>query len=220
MSFASFEYPGKLSSDELLSFEAIIETFLLNMDIRFPCPSFSMDVKVAKEFIDQESHTIDITFMKDVQKRCPLLQMVGVFLFPNDLVRKRQINPLFINGQFPEIPLIAREILESENELSAFKKSSQDDGEANKTCQEITLYEVFKVIRKEKYPALWKLVLRALSFLPTTVGCEQSFSFLKRKMHQYMSKENAFNLCLASQIVSCFSFVHHNECSDQKTITD
>ena len=217
-SFASFEYLGDLSSDELLSFEVIIESFLLNLDIRFPCPSFSMDMKVAKSFIDQESHTIDITFVKDIQSRCPLLEMVGVFLFPDDFLRRRQINPLFINGQYPEIPLIAREILENENELSALKKPSQDEGKTNKTCQEITLFEVFKVIHKEKYPALWKLVLRALSFLPTTVGCEQSFSFLKRKMHQNMTKENAFNLCLASQRVTHFSFIDDNENSDQKTL--
>ena len=105
-----------------------------------------MDMKVAKAFKDQESHTTDITFMGDVQSRCPLLEMVGVFLFPDDLLRKRQINPSFISGQYPEIPLMAREIVEKENELSAFKKSSQDDGETNKTREEITLYEVFKVI--------------------------------------------------------------------------
>ena len=158
--------------------------------------------------------------MRDIQRRCPLFEMVGIFLFPNDLVRRRQINPLFVNGKYPEIPMIAREILENENILTIKKKPSRDDGESTESCNVITLFDVFKIVPRKKYPSLWQLVLRVLSFLPTTVGCEQSFSFLKRKLHQNMSMENAFNLCQASQRVTHFSFDKECESSEHESLTD
>ena len=70
-------------------------------------------------------------------------------------------------------------------------KWSERDGVDCDENEVITFAHVFDVVEKTKYPLLWKSTLNALSFLPTTVGREQSFSFLKHKMHQNMTKENA-----------------------------
>ena len=66
----------------------------------------------------------------------------------------------------------------------------RDGHDDNKTV--ITLMDVFKVVDRNKYPVLWDVVLRVLSYTPTSVSCEQSFSILKRRMHENMKKENAF----------------------------
>ena len=76
---------------------------------------------------------------------------------------------------------------------------SNANGSGVETEMIFTLIDVFKIIKKDEYPLLWKSVLLVLSFLPTTVACEQSFSRLKHKMHQNMDTENAFNVFQASQ---------------------
>ena len=196
--FTTFEYLGDLSGDQVVSFLDIIDHFLLNTDFRFPCPGISFDMKNAQEYLNPSSTAIEETFMKEIQRKCPLFEKVDLFLFPRDLIWRRQINPIIISGNYPEILPIAREIVEREEEIKAVKRSDRG-GVGCDENEVITLTEVFKVVEKTKYPMLWKTTLNILSFLPTTVGCEQSFGFLKHKMHQNMSKENAFNLCQASQ---------------------
>mgnify|MGYP004660603013 FL=1 len=48
--------------------------------------------------------------------------------------------------------------------------------------------------QKELFPQLWRFVVRLLTIMPTTVECEQSFSYFKRTAHINMSEENAKNL--------------------------
>ena len=55
----------------------------------------------------------------------------------------------------------------------------------------ITLLDVFEEIGRDDYPELWNNVLQLLSLMPTSVGCEQSFSVLKHKLHTNMKKETA-----------------------------
>ena len=59
--------------------------------------------------------------------------------------------------------------------------------------------DVFHVIEKGRYPVLWSLVVKAMSFMPTSASCEQSFSRLKHRLHENMKKTNAFNFLLTSQ---------------------
>ena len=120
--------------------------------------------------------------------------MVGLFLFPNDLIRKREINPIFLSGKYPEIPSLACEIVEKENEIISAKNTYQNGPAAFEMKDVITMIDVFVIIQRDKYPVLWKTTLKTVSLLPTSVECEQSFSGLKHKMHQNMAKETAYNL--------------------------
>ena len=56
----------------------------------------------------------------------------------------------------------------------------------------ITLFDVFKVVDRTRFQVLWDIVLRVLTYTPTSVSCEQSFSILKRRLHENMKKETAF----------------------------
>ena len=92
----------------------IMSKTLLNLDIRFPCPSFSIDMSLARRNVIDTMQQLDESFLKNVQRQCPFFELVGLFLFPDDLINKRQINPIFVNGKYPEVPLISREIVEKE----------------------------------------------------------------------------------------------------------
>ena len=52
------------------------------------------------------------------------------------------------------------------------------------------IIDVFRVFPREGFPILWRLV-RVLTIMPTTVACEQSFSYLKRTLHSNMGEETA-----------------------------
>ena len=51
--------------------------------------------------------------------------------------------------------------------------------------------DVFGVIPKSYFPSLWKCVVRVLTIMPTTVACEQSFSYFKRTYHSNMGEGTA-----------------------------
>ena len=69
--FTSFDYLMDLSREQLLSFQVIIERLLLNMEIRFPCPSFSINTQVAKQNINEatklSTHSSLLRFNKHVR---------------------------------------------------------------------------------------------------------------------------------------------------------
>ena len=71
----------------------------------------------------------------------------------------------------------------------------------------ITLLDVFEEIRRCDYPELWNIVLQLLSLMPTSVGCEQSFSVLKHKLHTNMKKEAAIIFMQNYQKLDEFKFI-------------
>ena len=54
----------------------------------------------------------------------------------------------------------------------------------------ISLDDVFSVLESRNYPLLWKEQMKAHTIMPTTVGCEQSFSVIKRCTHVNMKPES------------------------------
>ena len=105
---------------------------------------------------------------------------VDLFNFPESFIKTRQINP-WIQEQFHEVGDVLNEIVKQETTIQEKASSTKPDGEnANKSF--ITLYDVFKVVDRREFPVLWDVVLRVLSYYPTSVSCEQSFSILKRRM--------------------------------------
>ena len=53
----------------------------------------------------------------------------------------------------------------------------------------ISLCDVFKVIKRDEFPLLWKEMVVMNTIMPTTVSCEQSFSVLKHSAHINMNDE-------------------------------
>ena len=144
--------------------------------------------------------------------------MVGLFLFPDDLIRKREINPFFLSEKFCEVSLMAREIMEKTDEIVFAKNRSQQKGTVLERNEFLTLMDVFTIIQRDKYPLLWKTASKVLSIMPTSVECEQSFSCLKNKMHPNMTKENAINQFLSSRRETECWFFNDLSTDDDETI--
>ena len=61
------------------------------------------------------------------------------------------------------------------------------------------LIDAFGVVERVDFPNLWRFVVRVLTIMPTTVGCEQSFSYFKRTQKINMTEETAKILLFARQ---------------------
>ena len=59
------------------------------------------------------------------------------------------------------------------------------------------LLDVFEIFPRAVLKNLWLFVVRTLTIMPTTVACEQSFSYFKRTQHINMSEETAKIFLLA-----------------------
>ena len=97
-----------------------------------------------------------------------------------------------MRAEFPEVKRIVNEIVENERIIvqRASVAKPDNDNDDNETL--ITLFDVFGVVDQTQFPFLWDVVLRVLSYTPTSVSCEESFAILKRRMHQNMKTETAF----------------------------
>ena len=115
-----------------------------------------------------------------------------MFNYPDRLLKEGQINPWFLRADFPEVPQIAKDIVENKRMIVEVASKENRGGEMDDKNDLITLFDVFRVVDKTRFPFLWETVLRVFSYIPTSVSCEQSFSILKRRMHQNMKSENAF----------------------------
>ena len=94
--FENFDFLECIESEKIASFENVIQHCLLSLDMRFPCPSMSLTVRSAKQHLTPSTISLDQHYLKSFQQRCPVFKLVGFFLFPDDLIRRRQINPSFL----------------------------------------------------------------------------------------------------------------------------
>ena len=179
---------------KIVTFENVLKQLKLNIQLRFPCPSSGVDLRLARSHIDARSMTLNEQFLKSVMGRCRLYITVGIFLFPDDLIRRRKINNYFVSGRFPEIQQIANEFVEQETQIvRSFHATSRGGEGQDDSNRPISLLDVFKVVSLTDYPFLWDIVLKTLAVMPTSVSCEQSFSRIKNKLHENMNKETAFH---------------------------
>ena len=204
--FVPFDFLQGVQPCRIHTFTYVLKRLLLNIQIRFPCPSNGIDVKSARGFIDYEDAMLDTAFLHHFKRKCPLFVSVDMFLFPDELIRHRRIKTYFVSGHFPEIQMIASEILQKERLILESFRASQDNEEDVVPNTPITLLDVFKVIDANNYPFLWNVVLKTLSVMPTSVSWEQSFSRLRNKMHENMSKETSFSFMAVTHKNPIFCF--------------
>ena len=190
--FDSFDFLQNIENGKNQTFENVLQRCLLSLEKRFPCPSMSLNTRVSKRHITPLHVSIDVEYLRSFQRNCPLFELVGLSHFPDDFIRRRQINPTFLGGKYPEVGRMSCEIIEKELEIKMRKRASSGQEQNEDRAEEtITLLDVFEIIQKSDYPELCKVVLEMLSFMPTSVGCEQSFSVVKHKLHTNMKIETA-----------------------------
>ena len=70
-----------------------------------------------------------------------------------------------------------------------------------------SIVDAFQVIPKDSFPGLWRFVVRLLTIMPTTVPCEQSFSYFKRTLHVNMAEQTAKTLLFSR--LTLFNYNYH-----------
>ena len=203
--FRDFEYLQLVDAHDISSFQEIINALLFNMDFRFLCPSFSIDKRQAQIHMNPETKRLEGAFVKTIGNTCQIYELVGLFLFPDDLIKNGLINQLFLSPKYPEVPRMANEIAAKKELIVRQKRENNDDSNQQAQWSLITLQDVFQCIRKEDFPFLWEVMIKAVSFLPTSANCEQSFSCLKHRLHENLKKKTAFNFLISSQNNTMYS---------------
>ena len=192
--FVRFPIFQNMDELQIATFENVLKRLILNMQVRFPCPSTGVDSRLARSHMDTRIGTLNETVLKSYMRRCPLFINVGIMLFPEDLIRRRSINTFFLSGHFPEIQQIAEEIIRKEALIiQRVNTSSHHNEDVDGRNTVITLLDVFKIISPNNYPFLWDVTLKTTTVMPTSVNCEQSFSRLRNKMHENMKQETSFH---------------------------
>ena len=204
--FGEFDFVCQLCDFERKSFLNIMERLLLNMEIRFPCPSSSIDRRQTRQTFNRTTNNVDQRFLQSVKTNCPLFLTVGIYLFPDDFIRHRKINQFFLSGNFPEIIMITTDIVNNQEAiLERARRNNIGPGRDNEFAT-ITLLDVFQVVNPENYPFLWDITMNAVTIFPTTVSCEQQFSRLRNRLHENMEKETSFQFMMMSQKRTVFEF--------------
>ena len=62
------------------------------MDVRFPYPSTGFDTRRAEHHLDFTTNTLSKQLLRDTKLNCPLLEIVELFLFPDELIREGKVN--------------------------------------------------------------------------------------------------------------------------------
>ena len=189
-SFGKFQYIGGFDEVQRGTFITVLKHLNLNINTRFPCINTSIDTRLARQNADIVTLKLNEGLLNRMRRSCPFMLLVGVFMFPDNLIKLNMVNEFFLGGRYPEVEVISREIIEKKEEIVRRVQTS-NDGRQRQTPT-IALHDIFKVIDRRKYPYLWEVVVRTVTIMPTTVSCEQCFSCLNHRLHENMLKENAF----------------------------
>ena len=197
--FSRFDFPVEINVEDRPQFEVIMKHLILNSMVRFYTPSFSLEKKSIKRFLDYENMTVLPGAPLDVVDRCGLTPLLNIFnmrytTIHGDLVHVFQ--PFGISEEWPRFFVLA--FLKKEEVLQVADERSHVYGPRERemrillqTPRTPNLVDGFGVVGKTGYNNLWRFFVRLLTIMPTTVACEQSFSFFKRTIHTNMSEETA-----------------------------
>ena len=148
----NFEYLRQFDRECNISFQTFVDSLLFNMEMRFPCPGISIGKRNAKRHVNAFTKQLNELFLRQVRLSCPFLEAIEIFIFPDELLRKQQINPTFLSRKYPEIQQIAREILFKRDIIEGNNMGRMDPtSERERQMTVITLLDVFKVIKKDSY---------------------------------------------------------------------
>ena len=134
-------------------------------------------------------------------RACGIRDMLDVFYMKDPVVRTNlqgSLAHLGLAGEWGLFMQAVMSLLRPIVELSKARSELLSTREIQvrrllKTPLTPNVIEVFGVIERQNFPRLWRLVVRLLTVMLTTVACEQSFSYFKRTLHANMSEQTARN---------------------------
>ena len=200
--FGGFTYLSSVRLEDRPQFVKILKHLIVNLQVRFYTPSSSLDKRTVGGFLDYDRVTIRPDVPTGDCSRCGLIPQFKLF----NLRQTRQIT-------IDLSRLLGLRLDEEMERLMFFFHDNHGlimgkTAERTATCTPLerevrrllqfptttNINDVLCSTEKERYSQLWCFLVRALTIMPTTVECEQSFSYFKRTAHINMSEENAKNL--------------------------
>ena len=107
--YDQFDYLCQFDDEQQKTFLNVIENLLLNVDVRFPCPSTSIELRHARPTLDFPTNALNREW-QNVRSSCPLFVIDAIFMLPDDFMKRRKINQYFVSGAFPKSFRLSRQL--------------------------------------------------------------------------------------------------------------
>ena len=195
--FRTFRYLAEIDSEHIPQFVTILKRLFLNISVRFATICSSLDKKKVRRYLDFDQMIIHPCPAVSDHPRCGISPLLNVFYARQAPALNALPNPFFQDGfegewrrLIHQIHLNQGQIMMKNYERCAHLRSRERKVRIQlSTPYCFNLLDVFQVIPKHEFPIIWRFVVKFLTIMPTTVGCEQSFSYFRRTIHTNMSEE-------------------------------
>ena len=200
--FGRFTYLYSVRVEDRPQFVKIMKHLILNMQVRFFRPSFSIDKRSFKDYLDYDQVCISPEAPIVDCSRCGLTQLFELFNLKQTRPETQNLGRRLGLALWEEmerlIPLLRvhHDLIQTKTD----ERSAACSGLEKKVRlllgfpRTTNIIDVLCSTQKDQYSQLWRFLVRVLTVMPTTVECEQSFSYFKRTAHINMTEENAKNL--------------------------
>ena len=168
---------ASLSHVEKESFIVTIKAAITNMNVRFPCPSRSLNKRQLRTRVACLDGSVDTRVVAGAFSSCPLRPLLEVYTFPNEFLLFSTIKQGLLfeyNGDVRRLCTSMSGMKECILSSSRTSTTNRDNTTDN-PIHTITLKDVFQHIDPGEFPWLWNCVVEVRAIIPTTVSCEQSF---------------------------------------------
>ena len=171
----------------------------MNVFVRFFYMSFSLNKGSIKDFIDYDRMVLLPGVPIRDSSRCGVPQLLEVFNMYHTTIPFHLFGTFLVNGIQHEWVTFMRDALSVSDDvwartrerLTSLTTREAETMELLNTRSIPNLIDAFHVIDRRVYPRTWRFLVRVLTIIPTSVSCEQSFSFFKRTIHTNMSEQTA-----------------------------
>ena len=150
-----------LNGDEVSVFHILLQKLKLSLDMRFPCPSTSFDMKCR-----QYSNVLTTPNPSRQQlhpPKCTIMPLIQFFTFPQTLMNENSQPSMVPLALQDEVGRLTFDIMHNETQIRMVNDErcaflSKEVG--MKVESPINLQDVFRVIEKTRYPLLWKEIVK------------------------------------------------------------
>ena len=197
--FTSFPCLAQIRLDNIPQFVSILKHLIMNLYVRFYAMSFSLNKVSIKDYIDYDRMRILPGAPNPDDSRCGVSQLLEVFNMRHTDVPTRLFNMFLLNGIQHEWGSFMFRALHRKDEVLARTHErpaslitrERETMELLQTPSTTNLIDAFHAIDRQGFYNILRFVVRALTIIPTSVACEQSFSFFKRTIHTNMSEQTS-----------------------------
>ena len=176
-----------LSDNETDDFRALLTQLKRSLEMRFPCPSMSVDMR-RRQFSNyaNNSQTGEQPFQPPPCSVWPLLRF---FSLPHDLITNSSLQSVSDEALQTEVQTLSVILAEQRNEITEEylqRRLHLSRLVGIDVSSQANLFDVFSVVGKQRLPLLWREMMKIDTIFATTVTCEQCFSVMKHTIHVNM----------------------------------